>query len=373
MTRRRHLNILVTADAVGGVWSYAASVAAGLAERGHSVTLATLGPPPRPWQCEALRGRPGVRLVVTDFALEWMDPAGVDFARARAGLARLEAQVRPDIVHLNSYREAAAEWRAPVLVVAHSCVWTWWRACRGGEPDEDRWRTYRANVRRGLCAADLWAAPSACFRDSMAATYRPATAGLVVHNGVAPVRARRPKEPFILAAGRLWDEAKNAQALASVAASLPWPVVLAGAKDGRIAPSANLRLTEELPHETLMDLMARAEIFVAPALYEPFGLAVLEAAAAGSALVLSDIPVLRELWAGAAVFVDGRDSAGLRDALIALCADDRRRNDLRARARRRAARYTLAAMVDGYCAAYGALADAARSAPRASARTGAPA
>ena len=39
------------------------------------------------------------------------------------------------------------------------------------------------------------------------------------------------------------------------------------------------------------------------ALYEPFGLAVLEAAQAGCALVLSDIPTFRELWDGAALFV----------------------------------------------------------------------
>ena len=54
--------------------------------------------------------------------------------------------------------------------------------------------------------------------------------------------------------------------------------------------------------------------------YEPFGLAVLEAAQAGMRLVLSDIPSFRELWDGAATFVASRRAdllPALRHALAA--------------------------------------------------------
>ncbi len=53
---------------------------------------------------------------------------------------------------------------------------------------------------------------------------------------------------------------------------------------------------------------AAATVFASMARYEPFGLAVLEAAQAGMRLVLSDIPTFRELWDGAAIFVG--DEAG---------------------------------------------------------------
>ena len=56
----------------------------------------------------------------------------------------------------------------------------------------------------------------------------------------------------------------------------------------------------------LISQMSVASIFAHPALYEPFGLSVLEAARAGCCLILSDIPSLRELWDGAAIFVDPR-------------------------------------------------------------------
>ena len=39
--------ILMTTDAVGGVWSYSTALATALAKRGHEVLLVTLGPPPQ--------------------------------------------------------------------------------------------------------------------------------------------------------------------------------------------------------------------------------------------------------------------------------------------------------------------------------------
>src|SRR5690606_31171817 len=122
-------------------WTFATGLAQGLAEQGMEVVLATLGPRPDEAQEKAARAIPGLTLEVTDLALEWMDPEGGDRARAARALRALEYRFRPDIVHLNGYREAAVGWFAPVVVTAHSCVGTWWRACRSGAPTAE-WRTY---------------------------------------------------------------------------------------------------------------------------------------------------------------------------------------------------------------------------------------
>jgi glycosyltransferase involved in cell wall biosynthesis len=98
--------------------------------------------------------------------------------------------------------------------------------------------------------------------------------------------------------------------------------------------------------------LARAAVFVNPALYEPFGLGVLEAAQAGCALVLSDIPTLRELWAGAALFADPRRPRALETALWLLGSGELLRDELSRRAAVRAERYTAAAMADAYLALY---------------------
>jgi glycosyltransferase involved in cell wall biosynthesis len=72
-------------------------------------------------------------------------------------------------------------------------------------------------------------------------------------------------------------------------------------------------------------LLARASIYVHPARYEPFGLAILDAALAGCALVLGDIPSLRELWHDAAIFVPTEDAARLSRELTALIENGDRR------------------------------------------------
>ena len=83
--------------------------------------------------------------------------------------------------------------------------------------------------------------------------------------------------------------------------------------------------------------LGSAAIFAAPARYEPFGLAILEAAAAGCALVLGDISSLRENWGGAALFVDPEDPPALQRRHHALIADPEERTRLAAAARDRAA------------------------------------
>jgi hypothetical protein len=75
MTHLLDMKIFMTADAVGGVWTYATTLCSALAQAGADVHLATLGPAPRRDQRSELAGW-GVELIETDLALEWQDPGG---------------------------------------------------------------------------------------------------------------------------------------------------------------------------------------------------------------------------------------------------------------------------------------------------------
>src|SRR5262249_40117581 len=154
------VRILITTDAVGGVWVYATELACSLCRSGDEVMLAIIGPRPRPDQLRPLRGVRGLQVKMTDLLLEWMDPEGTDIKRAGETLRNFADEFQPDVVHLNSFREGNLHWPAPVLIVAHSCVQTWWNACRTGHLDGVRWRGYCDRVAAGLSAADIWAAPS---------------------------------------------------------------------------------------------------------------------------------------------------------------------------------------------------------------------
>ena len=365
MTALRH--IMMTADAVGGVWVYATTLARRLAALGTRVTLVTLGPPPRQDKYEAARALPfEVELIVTDLELEWLDPEGRDAERARHQLRRIADRARPDLVHLNGFREGAIGWPCPSLVVAHSCVTSWWQATKRERPPEPRWHAYAEAVAEGLNAADAWAAPTRAFRATIEQLYQPETSGWVIPNGIdLPPPSDADKDAVILASGRVWDSAKNLTALANIARDLPWPVHIAGAGEVEIAECANVHWLGEISRAELLRRMQRAGIYAAPALYEPFGLGILEAAAAGCALVLSDIASLRELWDGAAVHVPADDPERLGQALRELCGDVRRRGRLQRAAAARARRYSLDRTVAGYLKLYeSVLAPRASRAPR---------
>jgi glycogen(starch) synthase len=344
------MKVLMTADAVGGVWTYALELTDALAPHGVEVTLATMGDPPRPAQRRELRNSAVAAAHEGSFALEWTDDPWEDVERAGHWLLALAEDLQPDLVHLNGYAHAALAWQAPVLVVGHSCVLSWYRAVRG-EAADPAWLRYEQAVRRGLEAADALVAPTRVMLAELERLYRPRCEREAIPNGRTALAAPAPKEPFVLGAGRLWDEAKNVAALDRVAPSLDWPVLLAGDTDPTQAPRHAHRLGR-LDSTELGALLARAEIFAAPARYEPFGLGPLEAGLAGCALVLGDIPSLREVWGEAALYVDPADDEALATALRLLIDERAMRADLAQRALDRARTYTPERMADAYVDLY---------------------
>ena len=349
-------NVLMTADAVGGVWRYSLDLGAALAVRGIRTTLAVMGPPPDDGQRRDAE-RAGLYLVTRPYRLEWMDDPWDDVERAGSWLLTLARQLRPEVVHLNGYVHAVLPWTVPTVIAAHSCVRSWWRAVKSDEAPP-RFAEYGRRVAAGLAAAGRIVAPSAGMRAALHDEYGTGLRVDVIPNGIAGAAAapQPMKEPLVLTAGRAWDEAKNIGALADVAATLAWPVCVAGdlRKPGGTSGEAlpGTRVLGRLPAAEMEAWQQRAAIFALPARYEPFGLSVLEAAAAGCALVLGDIPSLRENWDGAAAFVAPGDRPGLAAALGDLIEEEARRATLGRLAAARAAAFTLDRMADAYVAAY---------------------
>ncbi|HEY0414775.1 MAG TPA: glycosyltransferase [Gaiellaceae bacterium] len=319
----------MTADAVGGVWTYAAELAGAL---DAEVVIATMGPPP---------ADRGPNVLVSTYALEWEDDPWDDVDRAGAWLLELEEELQPDLVHLNGYAHGSLPWRAPVVVAAHSDVVSWWWAVHGTPPPE-RYDAYRSAVEAGLRAADVVVAPTRAVLEDLARHYRLCREQVVVPNGSSFVPALAAKEPFVVALGRFWDAAKNVAALERARQRCPWPIVTAGAGTA----------IGRLDRGQVRALLARAGVFASPARYEPFGLGVLEAARSGCALVLGDLPSLREVWGGAALFAPPDDDDALASALRLVTRDEELRLELAERARRRAGLYTAERMAAGYTKVY---------------------
>jgi glycosyltransferase involved in cell wall biosynthesis len=361
MNSRRGTRILMTTDTVGGVWTFSVTLARALGAAGYHVLVVTLGPKPTPAQRATISGYRGLSLMETDLELEWQDPAGANVSHARAVLGEIACRFAPDVVHLNGFREATFDWEVPKLVVAHSCVNSWAVAC--GETDSftaREWTVYTSAVRAGLEAADVLVAPTSAFRDQLAGQYGLSANSRVIWNGMDSVDyPSGPKLPVVLGAGRVWDKAKNLSVISSLAPKSDWPIRIAG-PPGVGAGSAAVglygcELLGEISHDTLLREMKAASIFVSPAMYEPFGLCVLEAASAGCALLLSDIPTFRELWDGAAILFDPHDAEAFAECLRSLCNDDVQRTRLQRAAIERAKRYPLRNTVSAYRLLYDSL------------------
>src|SRR5205807_8224884 len=117
----------------------------------------------------------------------------------------------------NGFTHGALPFSAPVMVVGHSCVLSWWRAVRREEAPPE-WDDYRRRVTEGLRAAAKVIAPSNAMLQSLESDYGPFRDSECLYNA-RPAEAFRPasKLRMIMSIGRLWDEAKNIAALDRIA------------------------------------------------------------------------------------------------------------------------------------------------------------
>ena len=114
--------------------------------------------------------------------------------------------------------------------------------------------------------------------------------------------------PILLNVGRLTGQ-KNQNVLIEALAVLPKArLVVAGAGPLRADHEAlaevrgvldRLHLLGDVPARDVADLLGSSDVFVFPSTWETFGLAAVEAAMVGLPIVAADLPVLREVLAGA--------------------------------------------------------------------------
>ena len=354
------MRVFLTADTVGGVWDHTVTLARELHEAGCPVLLAVLGEP----RDERLAHLPeGVEVTWRPYRLEWMPDAGADVAAAGEWLRRTATLWEAEVVHLNQMAYAVEDFQAPVVVAVHSDVLSWFGEVQG-EAAGAEWARYAEWVRLGVAAADAVVTPTA-YQSELVHRHYGRAADRVIHNGIAPPETRAPRaaDPLLLAVGRAWDPAKGARVLDEALGIL-----------GSDAPPAHLLGETVAPHGERFEprflvphgrveraevdaWLERATLYVGASLYEPFGLAPLEAAFRGCALVLSDIGSFRELWQGCAAFFRPGDPASLAETLAEtlaeLCADPGRRARLASAARTRAGRrYTARRMAADYLALY---------------------
>lgn len=362
------LSILMTTDTVGGVWSYSVELCKALQLFNVHFYLITTGALMQPAQKQELENLENVTVYETDFLLEWMDDPWQNIDASAAWLLRLEQELAPDLIHINGYAYSSLPWKAPVMVVAHSDVFSWWLSVKDTYPPA-KWNQYYERVRNGLQHANCIIAPSSTMMKYIRDIYAIATYGQVIYNARSAVTFSPSKKlSCIFSMGRIWDEAKNIQLLIEAAPLIRYPIKLAGdnsfAGNNVDTDKTNITYLGKLPIHEIAAQLSEASIYVLPARYEPFGLSVLEAALSGCALVLGAIGSLQEIWGDAAIYTDTCDAHALAGTVNFLMENNTVRIQYARKAVERAMKYTTPVMAKSYMQVYGRMLQEKRYLPQ---------
>ncbi|WP_424492879.1 glycosyltransferase family 4 protein [Salinimicrobium sp. GXAS 041] len=350
------MKILMTTDTVGGVWVYSLELCKALQEYEVEVHLAAMGAWPSEAQMQEVEAIPNVTLYKSDFKLEWMEDPWEDVEKSRKWINSIYHTIYPDVVHLNNYAHIGEDWTCPILTVFHSCVQTWWQAVKGTSAPES-WDRYTQVVQESLEESDMVVSPTKAILKKAKSTHNFETATKMIYNGrdMNPSEEKE-KEEFILCIGRIWDEAKNLKLLSHIAKNLPWPVYIAGdlknPGTGEKSEFENVKFLGKLQPYEVREWMQRASIFVSPTKYEPFGLAILEAAKSGCALILSELDTLKEIWEDSAAFFDPEDEPQAQEKILQLIKNDTLRQEFSEKAKSKAKEYSSEKMASEYINLY---------------------
>jgi glycogen synthase len=362
----------MTTDAVGGVWQYSLSLARGLV-RQHDceVALVCLGQPATD-DLRQMDLAAGVELITLPPHLEWMRHGEESISRSVDEVGTLATRWKADVVHSNQHCFGLLSEQVPTVVVSHSDILSWiaWQRCRVNGSTLDTGalrrvveadpflRRYSDLVATALASASAVVAPSRFVAASLEQLY--GVRSRVIYNGLWPDGyAPTAKAPLAVVVGRLWDGAKNARMAVHAAEGLPLQLIMVGPTVGPAGETAYLPTADNVRYRgaatwaETRDILSEASFYLATSSYEPFGLAVLEAALSGCMLLANDIPSYRELWGEAALFCRFNDARHMRENLIASLRDAAFVRDRGWAARDRAAtRFAAGRMAAEYAALY---------------------
>jgi glycosyltransferase involved in cell wall biosynthesis len=288
--------------------------------------------------------------IANDAPLEWMQANGSAYAQPARFLLHSIHEFQVDVLHCNQFCLGSLPIDLPKVITAHSDVLSWAQACQAGKLDDSDWlRRYRSLVENGLAGAQAIVAPTRWMLEALRSNFELPKDSHVIANGRSiPSASHNFRKLQAITAGRLWDEAKNIGFLAKVPSPIPLLVageISCGSASGSSALGA-VRILGPLAENDLLAMFRESELYICTSRYEPFGLAPLEAALCGCAILANDIPSLREVWQDGALYFN--DAASLSELLHQLHGDRKQLVKAKARSLVQAQVYSQEQMSSSY-------------------------
>lgn len=178
----------------------------------------------------------------------------------------------------------------------------------------------------------------------------------IVPNGVdtSAMRVRTNRDPrLVVFLGR--DEPRKGLGVLLKA----WPAIVDSVPDAHLSIMGAQREIEgfswlgEVDDETKIRVLNRAAVYVAPNTgRESFGIVLIEAMAAGAAVVASDIAAFQDVGGQAVRYFPVRDAGRLAEAVVDVLTDDKTRDAMASRGIDRAAEFDWTSVVEDYLGIY---------------------
>jgi glycosyltransferase involved in cell wall biosynthesis len=341
-------------------------LATGLVARGHDIALAAPSGP----RDEDLRDIPHLRLPLDDHGR-----ATTGAVHSALQLVRAIHRFSPDVVHAQNVKSAvtartaalaARPWRSPpVLATFHGVLPVEYRRSAWLLRMADHVACVSSDLLDSIVAAGLPAHLASLIRNAVTPatpldpTYRAALdselriTGAPVVAIVGRLVAQKAHERFVVAARRVADELPAVRFL----------IVGEGPRRQEIEREvAAARLKSHVcftgSRSDAREIIARADIVVFSSEWEGLSIVALEALAAGTPVVSTDIQGMRELLSGGAgVIVPLDDGAALGERVATLLRDEPERLAMGGAGRELIARdFPLGSMIDAYECLYERLA-----------------
>jgi glycosyltransferase involved in cell wall biosynthesis len=287
--------------------------------------------------------------------------------RAILGLSSLIRRLQPDLLHSHLIQGDWAAFAArriaggciPHISTKHNLQYF---------RDHPRWlQSVDAAITRRLSA--VIAVSNAVAKDYITNQGVAAERLAIIPNGIDCARFARPSDarerirkelkigldaPVLVTVASMTEQKGHAVMLAAIPEiasrfpNLVWIVVGTGKIQSEIRQMADQKGIAQYcrflgNRRDIPDLLHASDVFVLPSLWEGFGIAALEAAAAGLPLALSRTGGLEEVFGEpeTAMFSEPGNSAGLARNILHLLEDPAKRIDLGHRAMQRAGRFDL--------------------------------
>jgi glycosyltransferase involved in cell wall biosynthesis len=355
------MKVLLTSPSmgVGGAEQVVTMLAVGLAERGHQVAVAA---PPGTRDAD-LVGVPHLRVPLSDHGR-----AAAGAARAAGQLAGAIRRFGPDLVHAQNVKSSITSRaaalaarpirRPPVLATFHGVLPNEYRRAARLLRSADHTACVSTDLRRNIVAAGLGQGRTSLVRNAIS----PAPPLAAAQAAALDKELGIPDAPVVAIVGRLVPQKAHERfvvAAREVLRELPQVRFLVIGEGPRRAEIGALLAAAGISEQVVMTgvradaraLISRADLLVFSSDWEGLSIAALEALAAGTPVVSTDVQGMRELLlasgAGAVVALD--DGTALGVGIVALLRDAGARAAMGAAGRRLAAtEYSIATMIDSY-------------------------